>query len=725
MTGASSAWEKFPIAPEYRDNPLWADNTVAGDDVKIFDVLPLIRLNDGDGGSYIDKAAVVSKDPDDQDNSGKQNVGIYRIEVKGRRKLALQPVPMHDIAQHLHKAEQKGEDLPVAITLGNDPVISIVASTPMAYDENGYELAGALRGAPAPIAKAPLTGLPVPWGSEVVIEGVIEGRKREIEGPFGEFTGHYSGGRNMTVIRIDRISYRTNPVFEHLYLGMPWTEIDYLMAANTCVPLYQQLKKDFPEVQAVNAMYTHGLVVIVSTRKRYGGFAKAVGMCVLTTPPGLGYAATVIVVDEDVDPFNLPQVMWALSTKMNPAGDLIQIPNMSVLELAPQANIPGITDKLVIDATTPIEPDHRGNYGNQVRDLPETGAWLTKLQQLAARTDPRLADRRHSHAAHNHLPPMRPRHHRSPALLTRTRRLGRPSVPPDPVALGEGAVQQDEVGVGLAQDLQQTRRALGEQVEDRAGAGVGGGLADSLCSRAPDRRVEPVQRGGWFGSRSIRPGGWCEAGGEDMVDSGVEGLDLGDEDGFAGGQGAFDRESVEDGEKEPDLAGVVARGQCAFLGEHGQPVFDTALRLPLMAEVRGAYLFGRLGFDEGPIDRAPCGSRVLVGAERCENLPQAVQQPFAGRLCPVPDRVAGQQVFVDPREQAVLQGALGGEVEPQRAGAHSRTRGDRAHAQLRRHVLGDHLRSGLEDLLACFHAPLSLISLSPLTVLARRTSTVC
>jgi vanillate/4-hydroxybenzoate decarboxylase subunit C len=189
----------------------------------------------------------------------------------------------------------------------------------------------------------------------------------------------------MTVIRIDKISYRTDPVFEHLYLGMPWTEIDYLMAANTCVPMYKQLKREFPEVQAVNAMYTHGLVVIVSTKKRYGGFAKAVGMRVLTTPHGLGYAATVIVVDEQVDPFNLPQVMWALSTKMNPSGDLIVVPNLPVLELAPQADIPGVVDKLIIDATTPIDPDKRGNYSNQVRDLTEMGAWITKLQALAAR----------------------------------------------------------------------------------------------------------------------------------------------------------------------------------------------------------------------------------------------------------------------------------------------------------------------------------------------------
>ncbi|WP_332880996.1 non-oxidative hydroxyarylic acid decarboxylases subunit C [Streptomyces sp. NBC_00564] len=374
-------WARFPVAPEWREDPMWAQNTMDGEDVDIFKVLPLIRLNDGDGGFYIDKAAVVSKDPEDPEHTGKQNVGIYRIQVKGKRRLALQPVPMHDIAQHLRKAEETGQDLPVAITIGNDPVISLVASTPMEYDQSEYELAGALRGAPAPIAAAPLTGLPVPWGSEVVIEGVIEGRKREIEGPFGEFTGHYSGGRNMTVIRIDKISYRTNPIFEHLYLGVPWTEVDYLIAANTCVPLYQQLKKDFPEVQAVNAMYTHGLVVIVSTKKRYGGFAKAVGMRTLTTPHGLGYAATVIVVDEDVDPFNLPQVMWALSTKMNPRGDLVTVPNLSIMELAPQAH--GVVDKLIIDATTPVAPDDRGNYTTQVRDLPEAAAWLTKLQQLA------------------------------------------------------------------------------------------------------------------------------------------------------------------------------------------------------------------------------------------------------------------------------------------------------------------------------------------------------
>lgn len=377
-------WDNYPVTPERRDNAPWSENTVDGDDINLFDILPLFRLNDGDGGFYLDKASVVSRDPTDPDHFGKQNVGVYRIQVKGKRKLALQPVPMHDIAIHLNKAEERGQDLPIAITLGNDPIITLMASTPLRYDQSEYEMAGALREKAYPIATAPLTGFDVPWGSEVVIEGVIEGRKREIEGPFGEFTGHYSGGRQMTVIRIDKVSYRTNPIFESLYLGMPWTEIDYLIGPATCVPLYQQLKAEFPEVQAVNAMYTHGLLAIISTKKRYGGFARAVGLRAMTTPHGLGYVKMVIMVDEDVDPFNLPQVMWAMSAKVNPKGDLVQLPNMSVLELDPGSEPAGITDKLIIDATTPVAPDNRGHFSQPVKDLPETAKWTEKLNQMMA-----------------------------------------------------------------------------------------------------------------------------------------------------------------------------------------------------------------------------------------------------------------------------------------------------------------------------------------------------
>ncbi|MFD9209183.1 non-oxidative hydroxyarylic acid decarboxylases subunit C [Streptomyces sioyaensis] len=381
----SRRWrDNFPVEPERRSDPLWAQETLDGGEVDLFKVLPLFRLNDGDGGFYLDKAAVVTRDPEDPENFDKQNVGVYRMQVKGRNRLNLLPVPVHDIAIHLHKAEERGEDLPIAIALGNEPVISIVASTPLGYDTSEYHLAGALRGAPAPIATAPLTGLDVPWGSEVVLEGVVEAHTREAEGPFGEFTGHYSGGRSMPVVRIDKISYRRSPIFESLYLGMPRTEIDYMVAASTCAPIYQQLKAEFPEVQAVNATYTHGLLAIISTKKRLGGFAKAIGTRAMSTPHGLGYCKIVIVVDEDVDPFDLPQVMWALSTKVNPAGDLVTLPNFPVVGLDPASEPAGITHKLVIDATTPVAPDDRGRYGQPVTDLPEMAEWAAKLHALRA-----------------------------------------------------------------------------------------------------------------------------------------------------------------------------------------------------------------------------------------------------------------------------------------------------------------------------------------------------
>ncbi|WP_338321781.1 hypothetical protein [Bacillus atrophaeus] len=156
-----------------------------------------------------------------------------------------------------------------------------------------------------------------------------------------------------------------------------------MIGINTCVPLYQQLKEAYPsEIVAVNAMYTHGLIAIVSTKTRYGGFAKAVGMRALTTPHGLGYCKMVIVVDEDVDPFNLPQVMWALSTKMHPKHDVVTIPDLSVLPLDPGSDPSGITHKMILDATTPVAPETRGHYSQPLDSPLTTKEWEQKLMDL-------------------------------------------------------------------------------------------------------------------------------------------------------------------------------------------------------------------------------------------------------------------------------------------------------------------------------------------------------
>jgi 4-hydroxybenzoate decarboxylase len=375
-------FQQYPGELERVDSAPWQE-VVVEKDINLFALMPLFRLNRGDGGFYIDKACTIARDPDDWDNDDVENVGIYRLQVKGPNRLGIQTVPQHDIAIQLAHAERRGEDLPVAIAIGNEPIVTLMGATPLLYNQLEYKMAAAMQGKPYRVVKT-AKGLDVPWGSEYVLEGRMLAGQREMEGPFGEFPGYYSGGHRYPVIEIDRVSHRKNPIFESVYVGRPWTELDFLQAMTTSAPVFVQLNKMFPEVVAVNALYTHGLVVIVSTKTRYGGFAKPVGMGVLTTPHGLGYAKFVIVVDADVDPFNLDQVMWAMSVRANPGGDVMILPNLAENLLDPAGQPNGMAHKMIIDATTPIAPDRRGNYG-QVLDTPEgTEQWQQKLTAMIA-----------------------------------------------------------------------------------------------------------------------------------------------------------------------------------------------------------------------------------------------------------------------------------------------------------------------------------------------------
>src|SRR5689334_3072734 len=373
-------FQLYPGTLERVENAPWQE-VVVDKDLNLYELLPLFRLNRGDGGYFIDKACTISRDLDDWNNDDVENVGIYRLQVKGRNRLGIQTVPQHDIAIHMAHAEARGQDLLVAIALGNEPIITLMGATPLLYDQLEYKMAAVMQGAPYRVVKTS-RGLDIPWGSEYVLEGRVLCGQRETEGPFGEFPGYYSGCHKYPVIEIDRVSHRKDPVYDAVYVGRPWTEIDFLQAMTTSAPIFLQLKTTFPEVVAVNALYTHGLVVVVSTKIRYGGFAKYVGLRVLTTTHGLGYAKVVIVVDADVDPFNLNQVMWAMSVKVNPAGDVVTIPNLAENLLDPACSPGGIVTKMIIDATTPVAPDVRGDYGEEL-DKPENAdQWRAKIQGL-------------------------------------------------------------------------------------------------------------------------------------------------------------------------------------------------------------------------------------------------------------------------------------------------------------------------------------------------------
>jgi UbiD family decarboxylase len=351
-------------------------------DINLYDTLPVYRINEFDGGFYLAKASVASRDPLDPDNFGKQNVGIYRIQVMGPDTFTLLSIPAHDMGRQMLMAEQHGKPLKVSVMLGNHPAMAMFAATPVGYDESEFAYASQMMGAPLRLTTA-VNGTDILADSEMVIEGELLLNQREVEGPFGEFPGSYSGVRKVPLFRVTGVSHRHDPIFENIYIGKGWTEHDTLIGLNTSAPIYAQLKKDFPEVAAVNALYQHGLTGIIAVRNRFSGFAKSVAMRALGTPHGTMYLKNLILVDDNVDPFDLNQVMWALSTRTR-ASDIIVIPNMPMVPIDPAAEVPGKGHRLIIDATSFMLPDNLGADPHLVdRPMgPEIDALMQQLREL-------------------------------------------------------------------------------------------------------------------------------------------------------------------------------------------------------------------------------------------------------------------------------------------------------------------------------------------------------
>lgn len=337
-------------------------------DVNLYSLLPLFRLNPYDGGFYIAKASTVSRDPEDPDDFGRQNVGIYRVQVHGPRTISVMSGPNHDIARHIRAAEAAGLPLRIAVMIGNHPSLTLFGGTPIGYDESEYEYAAAVGGDPLTLTTTP-AGLDVLADSEVVLEAELVPGERVPEGPFGEFPGTYTGINACPLFNVTSVLAREHPIFENIWLGPRWGEVDTLVGLNTSVPIYAQLHAEYPEVVAVNALYQHGLTAIISVRNRFGGFAKSIAMRALGSGHGLMYLKNIILVDEDVDPFDLERVLWSLSTRTR-VDDIIVLPSMPQVPLDPSALVRGKGHRLVIDATRFVAPDVPGR-GRMIDDPPK------------------------------------------------------------------------------------------------------------------------------------------------------------------------------------------------------------------------------------------------------------------------------------------------------------------------------------------------------------------
>lgn len=377
-----SRWDKSKsqisrIAP---DKALINQNRVE-ENINLHALIPLYKVNEYDGGYYLAKACVVSHDPLEPDNFGKQNISISRIQVHGPDLITVMTAPVHDLGRQIIMADKSGKPLRIAVMLGNHPAMPLFAATPIAYDESEYDYASAMMGAPMVLTKSG-NGLDILADSEMVIEAEYVPGSFKLEGPFGEFPGSYSGIRKVPTFKVTAVSHRNNPIFENIFIGKGWTEHDTLVGLNTSAPIYAVLKKEFPEVEAVNALYEHGMTGIISVHQRYGGFAKTVAFRALSTPHGSMYLKNLIMVDAEIDPFNLTDVMWALSVRTR-KDDIIVIPEVTGIPIDPAAITPGKSHKLIIDATTHCPPDIIGN-DTQMVELP-TGDHIDEIQRRIKR----------------------------------------------------------------------------------------------------------------------------------------------------------------------------------------------------------------------------------------------------------------------------------------------------------------------------------------------------
>jgi len=215
---------------------------------------------------------------------------------------------------------------------------------------------------PLQMAKCIGSNINVPAHSEIVLECEVEPQK-VLEGPFGEYPGSYSGTNARISLRVKRVTCRKNPIFENLYIGKSWTEHDTIVGPFTSVPVFMELVDRFPEVKAVNANFNHGMSVVAAVDQRFSGFAKIVGNAIIATTHGLEYAKNIILVDGDVNPFDMNAVMWALSFRLDHQSDIMILPNMKGCALDPSTNPRGIGSRLIIDATTPKPPETFGWQG--------------------------------------------------------------------------------------------------------------------------------------------------------------------------------------------------------------------------------------------------------------------------------------------------------------------------------------------------------------------------
>ncbi len=337
-----------------KEEALCQQEVLEGDDIDLLQFsIPI--WNEKDGGPFIDLPCVFSQDPE----NGERNCGIYRMMVNPDRKsTGLSAAPYRHITRHWSKAFARGESLPVAAAIGVDPLLVIASAAPVPAGVNEMALAGALRRHPIAMVPCRTVALEVPACAEIILEGEISSENWQEEGPFGEVNGYYTGTYRRPVFQVRCITHRRDPISMGTYLGRPPQENALINAMLMEAEILRQCS--LPDIRDIHCtVFGSFLTAVVSMRKRFDGYGKTIALAILSALAGRP-VKNLIVVDEDIDPHDWNQVVWALSTRLNPERGVEILKDIlgSAVDptMAPGERRSGAyrVSKLILDATQPV-----------------------------------------------------------------------------------------------------------------------------------------------------------------------------------------------------------------------------------------------------------------------------------------------------------------------------------------------------------------------------------
>jgi len=341
-----------PIPCETVSTAAWNDVVVEGDDID-FTRLPFPYQFTVDAAPYVTAGQISARDP----VTGVDTTGFHRLMVKGRNRMGVSLHSRRRMYEFHRRAEERGQSLPVAITIGVHP-LHYMGSMTYAYPPNvrKFEIIGGLFGEPYRLAPCGVAGLEVPAGAEIVIEGEILAAEHEPEGPFSEFTGYASYRSTQNVFVAHRVRMRRDAMLHSVVSGM---SKDHILIS--CITregeILNALKRNLPNVQAVHVPHTTcgAFMAIVSMKKTAEGEPQMAMMVTMGTEL---YTKYVIVVDPDIDIFDMNDVMWAIATRVRAEKDIVLVPGSKSAILDPTSDPETFTvTKMGIDATKPYGKD--------------------------------------------------------------------------------------------------------------------------------------------------------------------------------------------------------------------------------------------------------------------------------------------------------------------------------------------------------------------------------